>query len=346
MSAGPPITVLIGSPLEPDLVQRVVDYRPDRLRVIYEPDLLPVARYDSDHTGVVRDLGSQDLARWKRHLAEAEVMFDFDWLDPRALPAHAPGLRWLQATSSGIGSFLERTRLSETDIVFTTAAGIHAGPLTEFAVLGLLYFAKQLPLLRARQAERHWQLLAVQELAGQQALVVGLGGVGSHVARTLACLGLDVWGMARADRSELPEGLTRLVSRAELPDVLPKVDALVLACPYTPETHHLIGARELAALPRSAVLVNIARGAVVEEPALVEALSSGQLTGAALDVFEQEPLADDSPLWSLPNVIVSPHSSSTVARENDRLVDLFLDNLERYLDGRPLRNVFDRARGY
>jgi phosphoglycerate dehydrogenase-like enzyme len=346
VSAGPLVTVLIGSPLGPEHAQRVVDHRPERLSVIYEPDLLPVARYDSDHTGVARDLGSEDVARWKRHLADAEVMFDFDWLDPRALSKHAPQLRWVQATSSGIGSYLARTGLADTDITFTTAAGIHATPLAEFVVLGLLYFTKDVVSLREWQAERHWERYATRELAGQRALVVGLGGVGSHVARTLACLGLDVWGMARSTRPALPEGVTRLISRDELADSLPSVDALVLACPYTSDTHHLIGAREIAALPRSAVLVNIARGQVVDEPALVDALSSGRLAGAALDVFEQEPLPADSPLWGLPNVLVSPHSASTVTRENDRLVDLFLDNLDRYLDGRPLRNVFDRARTY
>ena len=200
--------------------------------------------------------------------------------------------------------------------------------------------------LRARQAERHWQRFAMQEMAGRRALVVGLGGVGSQVARTLACLGLDVWGMARSERSSPPEGVTRLVHRDELMDVLPLVDALVLACPHTDDTDHLVGAPQIAALPRSAILVNIARGAVVDESALVEALSSGRLAGAVLDVFEQEPLPRQSPLWSLPNVLLSPHSASTVSRENARLVDLFLDNLDRYLDGRPLRNVFDRTRMY
>lgn len=346
MSPESTMTVVVGSTLEPDQAQRIVGHRPDQVHVVYEPDLLPVARYEGDHNGDARDLDAADIARWKRYLGQADVMFDFDWLDPGALPTHAPRLRWVQATSSGIGSYLERTRLAETDIIFTTAAGIHAFPLAEFAVLGLLYFTKDVVSLRARQAEHLWQRFAMRELAGQRVLVIGLGGVGGQVARTLACLGLDVWGMARSDRSGLPEGVTRLVHRRELPDALPLVDALVLACPQTEDTKHLIGPAELAALPRSAILVNIARGSVVDEAALAEALSSGRLAGAALDVFENEPLPQHSPLWDLPNVLLSPHSASTVARENARLVDLFLDNVDRYLEGRPLRNVFDRARMY
>jgi glyoxylate/hydroxypyruvate reductase A len=121
---------------------------------------------------------------------------------------------------------------------------------------------------------------------------------------------------------------------------------LILACPLTPETRHLIGAAELAALPPGALLVNVARGPVIDEPALIAALRSGRLGGAALHVFEEEPLPAESPLWSLPNALISPHSASTVMAENRRIVDLFLANLERWLDGRPLLNRFERTRGY
>jgi phosphoglycerate dehydrogenase-like enzyme len=120
----------------------------------------------------------------------------------------------------------------------------------------------------------------------------------------------------------------------------------VIACPHTAETHHLVGAAELAALPAGALVVNIARGAIIDERALVDALSSGHLGGAALDVFETEPLPAASPLWAMPNVLVSPHRASVVDAENGQIVDLFIDNLRRYLDGRPLRNVYDRDRGY
>ena len=138
----------------------------------------------------------------------------------------------------------------------------------------------------------------------------------------------------------------RLVKRHELLELLPTIDALILSSPHTRETHHLVGREELAAMPRSAMLVNVSRGAVVDEAELTAALREGRIAGAALDVFEHEPLPTDSPLWDMPNVLISPHSASTVAAENHRIVDLFIDNLGRYLAGRPLRNVFVASRGY
>jgi len=149
----------------------------------------------------------------------------------------------------------------------------------------------------------------------------------------------------RALAAPPPEGVGRLLRLDEIGSVLGGIDALVLACPLTPETQGLIGAAELAALPEGALLINIARGPVVDEPALVEALRS-RLGGAALDVATVEPLPADSPLWDLPNVLISPHSASTVDAENGRIVDIFLANLQRYLDGKPLINRFDRTRGY
>jgi glyoxylate/hydroxypyruvate reductase A len=152
--------------------------------------------------------------------------------------------------------------------------------------------------------------------------------------------------MRRSPTAERPDGVTRLVARGELSEALREVDALVLACPYTPETHHLIGATELDALPSHALVVNVARGAVIDEPRLVDALAAGRIAGACLDVVEDEPLAPTSPLWDMPQVLISPHSASTLERENELIVELFIDNLRRLLDGRPLRNVFDAARGY
>ena len=262
------------------------------------------------------------------------------------LPVTAPRLRWVQATSSGIGEFLKRTGLDNSEIMFTTAAGVHSRPLTEFTLLGLLYFFRDVPQLEAMKARKHWERYTVEGLEGKRVLVVGLGAVGREVARQCASFGMDVWGTRRRPTAELPEGVTRLVDQSDIRTALPDVDALVLACPLTPETKLLIGAPEVAALKKGAVLVNIARGGVIDEPALIAALTSGRMKGAALDVFATEPLPQDNPLWTLPNVIFSPHSASTVHAENRRIVDLFLDNLQRYRDGTPLRNLFDRERGY
>ena len=346
MNADGRVTVLIASPLEYEHVERIAAVDSERVQVVFEPELLPVPRYEGDHHGNPRPLGEEAVARWQSLVAEADVMFDFDWLDPSTLRRRAPRLRWLQATSAGIGELLARSGLAESTIRFTTAAGVHASALAEFVVLGLLYWIKDVPFLERRRAERHWERYTAESLAGRRVLVVGLGHVGREIARACSGLRMEVWGMRRSESREPPQGVRRLIRGPELRDALPQVDALVLACPLTPETDRLIGREELAALPRSAVLVNVSRGAVVDEPALIDILERRSIRGAVLDVFAEEPLPVDSPLWSLPNVLVSPHSASTVSNENARIVDLFVENLGRYLEGRPLLNEFVSERGY
>ncbi|WP_410813368.1 D-2-hydroxyacid dehydrogenase [Micromonospora sp. 067-2] len=337
--------VLIATYLEPEYVDRIAAVD-DTVEVRYEPDLLPVPRYRCDHGGTPRALDETGRRRWEQALADSEVSFDFDWQAPEALPTRAPRLRWVQATSAGIGGFVERTGLDRTDLRFTTAAGIHAVPLAEFALTGALHFVKGLPHLRRQQRDHRWQRYTTSQLAGRTVCVVGLGGIGRQVAATFAALGTRVVGLGRPGRDYGLDAAVEVRPVDDLDQVLPGTDVLVLCTPLTAQTTGLIGARQLAALPDGAVLVNIARGPVVDEPALVEALTSGRLGGACLDVFSTEPLPGDSPLWDLDNVLVSPHSASTVATENATLTDLFCDNLRRYLDGRPLRNPYRRELGY
>ncbi|MGH3171123.1 MAG: D-2-hydroxyacid dehydrogenase [Trebonia sp.] len=349
------LTVVIGSFLEEDLVGRIKDAQPG-IRVVYEPDLLPAPRYPCDHTGIPRDLSQADLERWRALSAEADVYFDFDWLDPAGMPDNSPELRWVQATSAGIGALMRRTGLDRRclepgvtgheGLTVTTAAGIHAQPLAEFAVMGALHFVKDVPLLRRWQRDRHWELYTTRQLAWQRALVIGLGGIGRRVVTLFDALGVEVWGMGRDDRDYDIPGLTRVVGRRALDDTLAGTGILVLACPLTERTRGLIGPRQIDRLPESAVLVNVARGAVVDQAALTDALRDGRLAGACLDVTEPEPLPADDPLWALENVILSPHSASTVETENAALTDLFIDNLARFAGGRPLRNRYDPARGY
>src|SRR5712691_471431 len=159
----------------------------DRVNVLVasplEPDLLPVPRYPCDHIGVPRPLSAADLDRWAALRRQADVSFDFDWQAPAEMAANCPRLRWVQGTSAGIGGFLERTGLARTSLVFTTAAGVHGTPLAEFALMGLLYFAKGMPTLTRRQEQRHWERHAGRQVAGSRALLIGLGGVGRQVAR-------------------------------------------------------------------------------------------------------------------------------------------------------------------
>lgn len=339
------LTIVIGSYLEPDLVGRIQAAQP-AARVVYEPDLLPVPRYRCDHTAPPRDLSSADLERWRSLTEQADIFFDFDWLDPARMPFHSKRLRWIQATSAGIGAFMQRTGLDRTGITVTTAGGIHAVPLAEFALMGALYFVKGVPDLRRRQRATHWERYTTGQLAGQRTLVVGLGGMGRQVVATFAALGTEVIGLGRDGQTYDVPGLSRVIYREDLDMALPDTDVLILCCPLTPQTHGLVGRKQLALLPPHAVLVNIARGQIVDQDALIDALSAGRLGGACLDVFAPEPLSADSPLWGMDNVLISPHSASTVATENARLTDLFIDNLGRFAAGRPLRNCYEPARGY
>jgi phosphoglycerate dehydrogenase-like enzyme len=194
----------------------------------------------------------------------------------------------------------------------------------------------------------HWERFASTDLRGQTLVVVGVGRVGGEVARVARALGMRVVGVKRSPSGASPADLhlDELYGPAELPRALTQAQNLVLIAPHTHETARMIGAAELALLPDGAVFVNIGRGALVDEPALVAALRSGRLLGAALDVFAQEPLPPDSPLWGMDNVIVSPHSASTSVHENRRITELFCDNLRRFLAGEPLRNQWDPERGF
>jgi glyoxylate/hydroxypyruvate reductase A len=328
LTPGPndPLHVLIASYLDPQEVRRIEQVDP-RIRVTYAPELLPVPRYAADHNGTRRDLSESDLLLWQKLLAQADVSFDFDWYQPASLVASAPKLRWVQATSSGIGEFLTDTGLINSDITFTTAAGVHASPLAEFVTLSLLYLVKEVPMLREQMRKHEWQRYTTRSLAGRHAV---------------ASLGMTVTGASRAPGTP-PAGVHEVINLTELSKVLPTVDALVLCSPLSEATYHLIGAPELAAMPQGSYVVNVARGQIIDEPALLGALESGHLGGAGLDVFEVEPLSADSPLWERENVLISPHSASTLLDENVRIVDIFVTNLTRWLRGETLLNTFARS---
>jgi glyoxylate/hydroxypyruvate reductase len=336
------VNVLLASPLEPELVQRIAQVDP-RVRVMFRPDLLGRPRYPADHHPPIQRTDEQN-AEWARLLAEAEVLFDVEQPGPGSLAAQAPRLRWIQTSSSGIGAWVRRLGLVESPIRVTNAAGIHALPLAEFVVFAMLYFARRWPRMADDQRAHHWERCAIDTLHGKTLGIVGLGNVGRSVARLARPFGMRVIGTRRG-HTDLPE-VDRLFAAADLPMMLSECDYVALTVPQTPETERLLGATELGYLRPSAVLINIARGAVVDEPAMIQALQSGRLAGAALDVATREPLPVDSPLWDMPNVIITPHSMSTALDENERLVDLFCDNLRRFLADEPLRNEFDKVRGY
>jgi len=324
------------------------------VRVAFYPALLPQPRYQSDHIGAPLRRSPDDERRWREYLAEAEVMFDFDHTNLPSLKDLIPRVKWIQGTSTGIGQLLVRTGLIHSPITFTTARGIHAKPLADFAVMSMLWFAKGGPRMARDQAVHRWDRYCGRDLAGTTVGLVGLGTIGREVAARCRAMGMRVIASKRtvtggtdgSDQAGAAGPVDALVPLTDLPVLLGQTDFLVLAVPQTPETEGLIGKREIDALKRDAVVINVARGAVVDEPAMIAALQEGRLGGAALDVFAKEPLPADSPLWDMPNVLVSPHSASTADSENARITDLFCENLRRYLRGEPLLNVFDRERLY
>ncbi len=336
--------VLMASYLEPEYVEQIRREVP-AVEVLYHPELLGKPTYTADHTTLPHRAPEQE-AQWRALLAQADILFDFDHTHHEDLPELAPNLKWIQATSAGIGQLVKRLRYAErTSWVFTTASGVHARPLAEFVIMAILMFAKDYPYLKQEQANQHWQRYCGMELAGRTLAIIGLGKIGREMARLAKAFDMRVIG-SRRNTDKPVSNVDKLYSPAELPSLLREADYLALSCPHTPETEGLIGAKELATLPRGAVLINIARGAVVDQNALIESLQAGHVRGAALDVFTPEPLPKGNPLWEMPNVLVSPHSASTADTENQKITALFIDNLKRYLKGEPLINTLDTVNWY
>ncbi len=336
--------LVIASYLEPDHVERIrqVD---SRLEAVYEPALLPAPRYAADHAGAPFERSPADEETWLSYLASADVLFDFDRTHFDDLPERAPNVRWIQATSAGIGQLVHRLGYAQRmpDTVFTTASGVHAIPLAEFSLMSMMAFRKRLIGTLEDQARHHWERYAGTDLEGRSLVLVGMGSIGTAVARMARAFGMRTVGVKRTVDGVDPDSLylDALHGFADLHVAIGGAEHIVLGAPHTPETEGLIGETELALLAPGAVVVNVSRGALLDEAALADALQSGHLAGAALDVFAEEPLPADSPLWDMPNVIVSPHSASTSDRENGRITDLFCENLRRYLAGEPLLNVLD-----
>lgn len=338
-------SVLITSYLEPEYVEQIRAQVPG-VEVVYRPDLIGTPRYIADHNAPTTRTPEQE-AEWRALLAEADILFDFDPTHRSDLPEVAPNVKWIQSTSAGIGQFVKRAGYAEkTNWTFCTASGTHARPLAEFALMAMLMFAKDYAYLFSEKEQQHWARYCGFELESKTAAIIGLGKIGQETARLAKAFGMRVVGNRRhPDDPQMPN-VDHLYAPDELDALLAEADYLVLAVPHTPETEGLIGREQIAKLPDGAVIINVARGQVIDQPAMTEALQNGKLRGAALDVFAVEPLPAGDPLWTLPNVIVSPHSASTADTENAKITALFIDNLQRYLRGDALRNVLDVERLY
>lgn len=257
----------------------------------------------------------------------------------------ADRLRWIQAISAGIDRLdprvLER-------VVLTNGNGVGAEPIAEHVITHLLMLARGAPIYLRRQVEHRWERgVQAREISGMTMGIVGMGAIGSAVARRARALGLRVIAIRRSVSRRSPDLVADEVCPPDdLPYLLAASDVVVLATPLTPETLGMIGEEQLRAMRPGSFLINIARGGVVDEPAMIVALRDGHLGGAGLDVFEREPLPAESPLWDMPNVIITPHVATGSERTMQRIEDLVCDNVRRFLDGKPLRNVVDVSRGY
>lgn len=257
--------------------------------------------------------------------------------------AAAPQVRWLHTPSAGVDHLLVPA-VMQSNVVLTNGAGVHAIPIAEFVMGFMLDYAKGMTPLRNAQTEHRWASQRIRELLGATLMVVGMGGIGQAIATRAAAFGMRIWGVRRTPCAM--EGVERVVGLDEWQPLLPQVDYLVIATPLTPQTRGMINAEVLRAMRPTAYLINVARGAVIDDDALMTALREKWIGGAALDTFETEPLPADNPYWDIPNIFITPHTTSGSPRMRERSIALFLDNLTRFMAGEPLRNVVDKEAGY
>ena len=269
------------------------------------------------------------------------------WSDQPALEqvlTAAPLLRWMHTPSAGVDRLLTPDVLAR-DITLTNSAGVHAIPIAEFVLGFMLAHAKQIGAYRDAQAEARWvEGMQLRELYESSLLIIGIGGIGQAIAERAAAFGMRIYGSRRTPRP-MP-GVARVVGGDGWRDLLPDADYIVVAAPLTDETRGMLDAAAFAAMKPTAYLINIARGALIDDPALSAALRDGQIGGAALDTFDQEPLPAESPLWGLPNVTITPHATASSPRMRERQIALFIENLARFRAGKPLLNSVDKSAGY
>jgi phosphoglycerate dehydrogenase-like enzyme len=282
---------------------------------------------------------------------DAEIYYGFGI--PRLLFLETRKLKWVHSAAAGVGTSTY-PEMAESDVVLTNSAGIHAIPIAEFIVAGVLHFLRGYDMIVDQQRRTEWNKQpfvkmdsVLREMDTVRALVIGVGGLGGAAAERLSALGARCTGVRRRVNLGPPPGFDRIIGLDRLDDELPNHDVVILAAPLTPETTSLLTAERLDLLPPQTIVVNVARGAQLDEVALAERIASGRIRGAVLDVFRQEPLPAASPLWGLRQVVVSPHISPvSPGRFWPRQLALFLDNWRRYSKGEPLRNVVDKRAGY
>ncbi|QGH68516.1 D-2-hydroxyacid dehydrogenase [Pseudactinotalea sp. HY158] len=351
MSQTTNLRVVVATDLPRELCTLISELEP-RCEVVCDHELYRPMQVAADWSGDPNHIRStNEQERFERMVDSADALFSLPDVDPTALArtvAANPRLRWVHTTAAGGGSQVRAANLDSEAlerITFTTSAGVHGDYLAEFALFGLLAGVKDLRRLLDQQADSHWSSRwEMRQLADLTVLVLGLGGIGTAVARRLAGLGVTVWGTTRTDAAV--DGVSRLVRPEDVEAVMSDVDAIVATLPGTDQTEKFVDAAILGAARPGLIVTNVGRGSVIDEDALIDALNSGQVGFAALDVFAVEPLPVESPLWSHPNVLVSPHTAALNNSEEERIARLFADNATRLIEGRDLRNVVDTVEFY
>jgi len=328
-----PVNVLVTTPIGDELLQQITNISPGiKLSNVSE---------------LVRAEQRGDFARQNELdalLAEAEVIYGLRL--PKNVITRAPKLKWVQVMSAGVDRFLDG-EFRQSSVIMTNVSGIHATPIGEIVLELMLMFAKQAPLCFQLKQERQWKRFMPTVLRSKTVGVVGIGNIGRAVARLAKAFGMRVIATRRsAKRVMRAKDVDILLPREQLPQLLSESDFVVLSLPFTSETNKLIGQEELRTMKPTAYLINIARGNIVDEEALIRALDEHWIAGAGLDVFATEPLPADSRLWEFPNVIFSPHIAGGMENYNIRATKLFCENLRRYLSGENLLNVIDKEKGY
>ena len=343
--------VVIGVDLPEELCARIEQAEP-RVEVVRDHELYRPRRFPADWDGdPAHQRTEEQQRRFEEMVDSADVLFSLPDIDPSQFARTAsanPRLRWVMTMAAGGGSQLRAAGLAPEQlerIAVTTSAGTHGGPLAEFALLGVLAGAKTLPRLLAQQRDHDWSpRWEMRQLDTMRVLVVGLGGIGKACAALFHAVGATVLGTTRSGAPV--EGVDELVPIEDLASAAADVDAIVVTLPGTDATVGLVGQEVLGAVRPGTILVNVGRGTVVDEPALLDGLESGRIGFAALDVVAREPLTADSPLWDHPNVLISPHTAALDRREEERIVAQFIENLRRFLDGEELANRVDTVEFY
>ncbi len=277
-------------------------------------------------------------------LFQAEVIFAFRL--PPDIIKRAPKLKWVQMRSAGVERYLSPEMVT-SPVVLTNASGLLAIPISEWVTMVMLMFAKRMPEYLELKKERKWQRLNANLLYGKTAGVVGLGNIGTEVAKRAKALGMRVVATRRSAKPGQRARYTdKLVTREQLPELLAESDYVVITLPFTPETNKMFGEKEFRTMKPTAYILNIGRGNIIDEEALIRALENKVIAGAGLDVFATEPLPPESKLWGMPNVIQTPHASGSWEGSITGPTDLFIDNLKRYVVGKRLNNRVDKKKGY